>query len=156
MPSKAGQIVIDISAGTSKFVVDLEAAKGKLREFGSTGVGEHKAVSAAMKTLEGNFTNNKRAADAFVSMIPGMGTALKAAFPVIGAVAFAGVLAEVGTKVRDFFKEMEDGPKKIANAFRDIQGPLQLTNDALEITNARLENDIAKLEGKHENTLKVM
>ena len=156
MPSKAGQIVIDISAGTSKFVVDLEAAKGKLREFGSTGVGEHKAVSAAMKTLEGNFTNNKRAADAFVSMIPGMGTALKAAFPVIGAVAFAGVLAEVGTKVRDFFKEMADGPKKIANAFRDIQGPLQLTNDALEVTNARLENDIAKLEGKHENTLKVM
>jgi hypothetical protein len=55
-----------------------------------------------------------------------------------------------------FFKEMQDGPKKIANAFRDIQGPLQLTNDALEITNARLENDIAKLEGKHENTLKVM
>ena len=50
MPSKAGQIVIDISAGTSKFVVDLEAAKGKLREFGSTGVGEHKAVAAAMKT----------------------------------------------------------------------------------------------------------
>jgi hypothetical protein len=156
MPAKAGQIVIDISAGTSKFVVDLEAAKGKLREFGSTGVGEHKAVSAAMKTLEGNFTNNRRAADAFVGMIPGMGTALKAAFPVVGAIAFAGVIGEVGKKVYDFFKEMEDGPKKIASAFRDIQGPLQLTNDTLEITNARLENDIAKLEGKHENTLKVM
>ena len=155
MPAKAGQIVIDISAGTSKFVVDLEAAKGKIREFGSAGVGEHKAVSAAMKTLEGNFTNNRRAADAFVGMIPGMGTALKAAFPVVGAIAFAGVIGEVGNKVYDFFKNMEEGPKKIANAFREIQGPLQLTNDALAITNARLENDIAKLEGKHENTLKV-
>ncbi len=155
MPARAGQIVIDISAGTSKFVVDLEAAKGKIREFGAVGVGEHKAVSAAMKTLEGNFTNNRRAADAFVGMIPGMGTALKAAFPVVGAIAFAGVIGEVGKKVYDFFKGMEEGPKKIVNAFREIQGPLQLTNDALAITNARLENDIAKLEGKHENTLKI-
>lgn len=155
MPSTAGQIVIDISAGTSKFVVDLEAAKGKIREFGAAGVGEHKAVSAAMKTLEGNFTNNKRAADAFITTVLGAGPILKAAFPVVGALAFVGVIGEIGGKVDDFFKQMREGPEKIGGAFRSLNEPLRLTNDELLVANDRLANDIAKLEGKRQNTLKV-
>jgi hypothetical protein len=155
MAAKAGQIVIDISAGTSKFVVDLEAAKGKIREFGAAGVGEHKAVSAAMKTLEGNFTNNKRAADAFITTVLGGGPLLKAAFPVVGALAFAGVIGEVGNKVYDFFKEMKEAPEKIGGAFRSLNEPLRLTNDQLQVANDRLGNDIAKLEGKRQNTLKL-
>jgi len=156
MPAKAGQIVIDISAGTSKFVVDLEAAKGKIREFGAAGVGEHKAVSAAMKTLEGNFTNNKRAADAFLVMLPGVGKALQAAFPVVGAVAFAGVLGEVGSKVKDFFKTLHDAPEKAAGQWSALTQSLRLSNAELELTNAKLEQDISKLEGKPHNGLTVM
>ena len=76
MPIKAGQIVIDVTAGTAQFVADMKKAKGTIREFGAAGVGEPKAISAAMKTLEGNFTNNKRVADAFLATIPGIGNAL--------------------------------------------------------------------------------
>jgi hypothetical protein len=155
MPIKAGQIVIDVTAGTAQFVADMEKAKGKIREFGAAGVGEHKAISAAMKTLEGNFTNNKRAADAFLATIPGIGNALKTAFPVVGAIAFAGVLGEVAKKAHDFFKEMKDAPEKAAGQWGTFTQSLRLSNAELELTNAKLEQDIAKLEGKRQNNLVV-
>src|ERR1035438_7712882 len=37
----------------------------------------------------------------------------------------------------------------------DRNDPLRNTNDALAVSNARLENDIAKLEGKRQNNLKI-
>jgi hypothetical protein len=166
MPAKAGQIVIDISIGQAKMLLDLESAKGKLREFGAAGVNqfrqfgeagvsEHRAVAAAMKTVEGNFLNNKRAADSFLMTIPGLGKAVQAAFPVIGAIAFAGVLVEIGNKVHDFFKQMSEGPEKMEGTFRKAGDALRTTDDELLVSNARLENEIAKLEGKPENQLKL-
>jgi hypothetical protein len=166
MGRKAAIISIDVNAGTAKMLVDLEKGKAGLRSFGSqgassmhqfgaAGVTEHRAVAAAMKTVEGSFTNNRRAADAFLVMIPGLGKAVQAAFPVVGAIAFAGVIGEVGKKVYDFFKGMEEGPAKIANAFRSLNQAVHLSNDELLVSNDRLANDIAKLEGRRQNTLKL-
>ncbi len=153
MPVKAGQIVIDVDAGTAKMVVDLEKAKGKFREFGSAGVGETKAVSGALREMEGHFGNNIRAADAFVAKTLGLGPVLQAAFPIVGGLAFAGIIEETGKKVYEFFQNMSEGPKKVSEAFRSLNDSLRLTNDELQVSNVRLENDIAKLEGKRENTL---
>ncbi len=155
MPVKAGQIVIDITAGTGKFVVDMEAAKAKIREFGSAGVSEAKATRAAFKALEGQMFENKRAAEQFAEKLLGAGAVAKVAFPLVGGLAFAGMLGELGHKVHDFFKEMKEAPEKIHNAFRALGEPLRLTNDQLQVANDRLENDIAKLEGKRQNTLKL-
>jgi hypothetical protein len=158
MPAKAGQIVIDITAGTQKFVVDMEAASAKIRQFGKeahgsvTGV---QAVSGALRVMEGNVTNNLRAAERWAASLPGVANALKVAFPAVGAIAFAGVLSELGGKVHNFFKEVQEAPAKINDAFRALNEPLRTTNDQLQLANDRLENDIAKLEGKRQNNLKV-
>src|ERR1035438_10892092 len=114
MPIRAGQIVIDITAGTGKFVVDMENAKAKLREFGSTGVSETKATRAAFKAVEEQLFNNTRAAEQFAEKLLGVGTIAKVAFPIVGGLAFAGMLGEVGTKVHDFFKTLHDAPEKAA------------------------------------------
>lgn len=155
MATKAGQIVIDIDAGTAKFVMQMEQAKAKIREFGSAGVSEHRAVAAAMKELEGSFLSNRRAADAFLAMIPGLGEALKVAFPAVGAIAFAGVLAEVGTKAQEFFKNLREEPEKSAASWRTLNASVRTANDELELANARLEADIAKLMGKRQNNLAI-
>jgi hypothetical protein len=147
-------------------LLDLEKGKAGLRSFGSdgaksmhqfgaAGVSEHKAVSAAMKTLEGNFTSNKRAADAFIETIPGLGKVVQAAFPVVGALAFAGVIGDVAKKAFDFFKGMQEAPAKISSAFRSLSQSVHLSNDELLVSNDRLANDIAKLEGQRQNTLKL-
>jgi hypothetical protein len=158
VPAKAGQIVIDITAGTKQFVVDMESASAKIRQFGQEAHGSVsgvQAVSGTLRVLEGNVTNNLRAAERWVASLPGVAAALKVAFPVVGAVAFGGIVTELGSKVHNFFKEIQDAPGKISNAFRSLNDPLRATNDALEVSNARLENDIAKLEGKPQNNLKL-
>jgi len=158
MPTKAGQIIIDVQAGTSKFVVDMEKANAKIRELGTSSagaVGELKATTATMKTLEGGLTNNNRAATAFLVNILKLGPAMQVAFPVIGAIAFAGVIGEVGKKVYDFFKQLSEAPAKTKSAWSELTSSIQLSNAQLELSNAQLEQEIAKLEGKHQNNLAI-
>ncbi len=157
MPVKAGQIVIDITAGTAKFVSDMDQARGKIRQFGQeahNSVSGVQAVSGTLRVMEGNVTNNLRAAERWVASLPGVANALKVAFPVVGALAFAGVIESLGTKVADFYKGMEQAPAKISDAFRSLNDPLRTSNDQLKLANDRLENDIRKLEGKPQNNLK--
>jgi lambda family phage tail tape measure protein len=126
------------------------------RNAGHATVTGVQAASAAIREMEGNFTNNIRAVERFLTTIPGLSTALKAAFPVVGAIAFGSLIAEQVIKVRDFIKAMNKMPEEIRNSFRDMHTSLQMANDELRIVNDRLENDISKLEGKPQNNLALM
>lgn len=155
MARKAGVITIDLQAGTSQFVLDLEKAKGQVRDFGGHMTSSMASSSAAVRLFEGDVTHNLRAVERFLSTTLGLGPVLRAAFPVVGAIAFAGVIAETGKKVYDFFKGMEEAPEKISGAFHDLNAPLELANTQLELSNARMENTLAKLNRKPENHVKV-
>jgi len=155
MARKAGVITINLNAGTAQFFADMDRANAKIREFGTGHVTEARATAAAMKTLEGNLLSNTRAADKFLESVLGMGPVMQAAFPIIGGIAFGGMLVDIGKKAYEFWKGMQEGPKKIAIAFRELNAPLRLTNDELALSNARLANDIAQLEGKRQNNLAV-
>lgn len=155
MARKAGVISINLNAGTAQFMADMDAAGAKVREFKSHSVSEAKATAAGMKVLEGQFFNNAKAADGFVESILGAGPILQKAFPVIAAAGFAGMIGELTMKTVEFFKTIQEAPERIGGAFREIAAPIHLANDELAVANDRLENDIAKLEGHHENTLKL-
>jgi len=154
MAIAARTITVNLTAGTAKFFKDVDAATGKLREFGHEGVTNVQATSGALRVLEGNMTNNLRAAERFVANVLGLGPALKFAFPVVGAVALGGLLVELSSKAVEFWKSVRDAGIRSDQAFRGMLGPMRLTNDELALSNARLENQIAALEGHHENTLK--
>jgi len=111
------------------------------------------ATTAAVRVLEGGVTNNLRAVERFAAGTLKLGPILKAAFPLVGGLAFAGLIVGMGEKVYEFFKKASEGPARIANAFRELNAPLKLTNDELRVANDRLTNDIAKLEGRRQNTL---
>ena len=162
MARKAGVISISVEAGTAKFLADMDQANAKVGAFGAAAgkanagvVSSTKATTAAIKGLEGGFANNNKAAAAFITTMLGGGPVLQAAFPIFGALAFAGVLTEIGTGAAKFFKDMKTAPDRVARSFREMNAPLRLTNDELAVTNARLENEIAQLEGRRENTLKL-
>lgn len=72
------------------------------------------AASAELRVLEGSFVGSTRAAGAFLSSLPGVGTALQAAFPVFGAVALLGVLAQMTEKVVKLTEDF-DGLRKISD-----------------------------------------
>src|ERR1700728_1184228 len=131
-------------------------ASSGIRLIGSsshTAVSGMQATSAAVRVLEGGLTNNLRAVERFAAGTLKLGPILQAAFPLIGGLAFAGLVVSIGEKVYEFFKKASEGPARIANAFRELNAPLKLTNDELRVANDRLTNDIAKLEGRRQNTL---
>ena len=162
MAKKAGQIVVSLSAGTATFIADMDKANAKLKQFGLQGqqsnghmVSSMASSSAAIRTLEGNFTNNIRAAERFIGLLPGMSKLVSAAFPLVGAIAFGGVLYEMGVKAEEFIKKFRTASEAIGGSFNLLAAPLRLTNDELRVANDRLANDIAKLEGHRQNTLKL-
>lgn len=153
--AKIRSITVNFNAGTAKFGQDVDKASAKVREFGGHTVSSMQASSAAIRTLEGNFTNNLRAVERFMATTLRMGPVLQAAFPVVGAIAFGGAVFEIGKKVHEFFKEMKNAGETIAGSFRQATGGMRLTNDELRVSIDRLNNDIAKLEGHKQNTLKL-
>jgi len=166
VPKRIGTVVIDLAAGTSRFTSDINQAEVRVKKFGSSGsqamreFGGHTAssmmaASGAIRTMEGNLTHNVRAVERFMSTTLGLSPVLQAAFPIVGAVAFSGLIVGIGEKVYEFFKTIQNAPEKVNLMFRELNAPLKLTNDQLDVTNDRLENQIAKLEGRRQNTLKL-
>jgi hypothetical protein len=149
-------------AGTRTFVTDVEIAKTKLREFGVVGqstnagmVSSTKATTAAVKGLEGQFANNNRAAVAFFTTVLSGGKIAQAAFPLVGGLAFGGMLVTVAEKAGDFFKKLAEAPARARDAFRGIYEPLQKENDELQVTNDKLAMEIGKLSGRPGNGLQL-
>ena len=175
----AGRVVsslrIDIDAGTAKAVLEMNTLNATFTDFGKrarvasgeagafqrslNGIGTHgvsqmQATSGALRVLEGGLNNNLRAAERFIASISGLGPILQAAFPLVGGIAFAGLLLKLGEEVHKFYTDVRDAPEKIQSAFLSLHASSRLANDEIALTNTRLENQIAKLEGKHQNILK--
>jgi hypothetical protein len=178
-PKNVGVIRIALNAGTAEFLADMDKANARLTQFGrsaksidletpmakagqmgrelesagSHGVSGVQAVSGALRVMEGGITNNLRAAERFTANVLGLGPILQAAFPLIGAIAFLGIIVKVGEEVHKQYAELRDYPEKLAGGWRDVQAPLQKTNDELDLANIKLKNQVAVLEGRHQNTL---
>ena len=156
--AKAGRLVVNLEAGTAQFVLDMDKANKKLNEFGAHGVSSMQATSAALRTLEGNFTNNLRAAERFLATTLNLGGVLQKAFPIVGGIALLGVLTDLFKKageVHDALLKMEQAPQRIGSEFRQLNEPIAQSNAELAVTNDKLEMAIAKLEGKKSNGLKL-
>src|SRR5581483_3428511 len=155
MARRAAGVTVTFSAGSATFRRDVDQNTAKIRQFGAHTTSSMAASSAAIRTLEGNFDHNLRAVERFLGTTLKLGPVLQAAFPIVGGVAFAGLLVDIGEKVVKFVRDIQTAPEKIRGAFRELNAPLRLTNDELDLANSRLEADIAKLEGKRQNTLAI-
>jgi hypothetical protein len=133
----------------------MKALQSATQAMGHGTVSSMQASSAAIRALEGGMTGNIRAAERFISLIPGVGKALQAAFPVVGGIALAGIFVKIGEEAAKAIKKVEEAPQSITNSFRELNNAAQSSNDALAITNDKLENEIAKLQGKPQNNLKL-
>ncbi len=162
MAAPIGQMNIVLSANAATFSEaisqaqrQLDALANKSKAAGHSTVSSVQAASAALRELNGDFTNNIRAVERFITTIPGVGSALKAAFPLVGGVAFAALLAEMGKKIYEFQKQMTELPTKIQDGFRQMNLSTQMAADNLRLVNDRLQNEINKLEGKPQNNLAI-
>lgn len=120
----AGNINIVLSVNKANYTAamaeahrQLDVFAGKAAATGKTTASSMIAGSAAAKELSGHFENNTRGAVKFPTTLPGVGNALKAAFPLIGGLAFAGMLVGIGTQIAEFVKKANAMPQAIREGF---------------------------------------
>jgi hypothetical protein len=153
MGRTVGAVSLNFTAGNGQLISVLEQNKAKLTEYKNHAISSTQAAGAAFRALDG--TLSIRAVEQFTTKFLGLGPILQAAFPLVGALAFADVIHNMSDKAEEFFNKIRFGAEIAMAAFRNMNAPLRAANDELRITNDRLDNDIAKLEGKRQNTLKL-
>ncbi len=162
MPDAAGSVNIVLSVNQANFTQamanaqrELDKFAGKSKDAGHATVSSMQASSAAIRGLENPLGNNLRAVERFISTIPGVGKALQAAFPLVGGIAFGGMLVEMGMKVSAFITKVNEMPKAIGAGFASLNLSGQTSVDQLRLTNDTLQNTINKLQGKPQNNAKI-
>ena len=161
MPDAAGKVNIvlsvnqaNFSAGMAEAQRELDKFAGKTKAAGHGTVSSMQAASASIRLLENPLGSNIRAIERLISQSKVLSNVMKAAFPLVGAIAIGGMIAKLGAEVAAFIKKIQEMPKAIQQGFDALNLSARTTNDELDLTNARLANQIAKLQGKPQNNLK--
>jgi hypothetical protein len=92
----------------------------------------------------------------FISQLPGVSTALSAAFSGVAIILVGKVIIEVAEKVHKLVQEFNaagESAKKIGEGFAKINEPIEKSNHQLELSIIKTQNAIAKLEHKPQNFL---
>jgi hypothetical protein len=162
MATRVRTISVNLTAGTAQFFADLREASGKIKEFKKEAVegnkevaSEARSMTALMKVAEGGMLNNAKAADLLLEKYLGLGKAAQSIFPVVGGAAAIGVAIEGAKKLYEFYKDLRDAEEKASDVYAGVGTPLKLANDEQAIAIQRVENEIARMEGHHENTLRL-
>ena len=111
------------------------------------------AASGAIREFEGSLPI--RAVERFLTSTLNLGPVLQAAFPLVGAIAFAGVITENVNKLLELSAAGFNAPEVIARAFRDMVDKIQQGNSELDLAIAKTQQNLDKLTGKHNDGLQV-
>jgi uncharacterized coiled-coil protein SlyX len=94
--ASAAAAMAEVNAGAAASARAMAGAQAGAGAAASHTVPQFAAASGALRELQGNFDHNIRAGERFLTTTLGLGPALEAAFPVVGALALVGILFEVG------------------------------------------------------------
>ncbi len=154
MPEQAaGNINIVLSVNKANYTAAMAEAQrqldvfaGKSKAAGHATVSSMQASSAAIRELKNPLGDNVRAVERFLTTIPGVGSALKAAFPLIGGLAFAGMLTGIATQIVDFVKKVNAMPESIRSGFAALSLEQKTATDSLAVMSDKLNEAHAAFE----------
>ncbi len=157
MPSQAqiAELYVSLKAQTAQFHAAMGEATTEMRNFS-------KNTRASMEEAKGSIALVgeqigvvlPRHLRNFVAGLPGVATAMSAAFDAVAIIALIHLVVEAGEKVYEFAYKNEEAARKNAEAWRTVAKPIKDTEAELALTNAKMEDTIAKLEHKPGDGLK--
>jgi len=106
--------------------------------------------------MENPLGNNIRAIERLISQSKFLSGVLKAAFPIVGAIAIGAMVAKLGSEVGAFITKVNQMPAAITKGFASLDLAATTSVDELQLTNDALQNSINKLQGKPQNNLKIV
>lgn len=130
---------------------ELKAALDAVAGPSHKAVTDVQATSAAIRSLEGN--PGIRALENFLAKTLGLGPAMSAIFPLIGAYAFGKILFDIGEKAYETEQKAAHAGKAFEEAYDEAHDKAQVVNDDLQLTNDKLQDQIDKLSGHPNNGL---
>jgi hypothetical protein len=136
------------SSGISGAIRANKQFKQSVDELGHGTVSQMQAASASIRLVEGDMSRSVRAVERFITTIPGVGKALQAAFPLVGAAATVGILVRIGEEAYQAVQKVRQMGSAIQSGMESITASGRLANDQMAVTNARLQEEIDKLEHK--------
>ncbi|WP_433963665.1 hypothetical protein [Tunturiibacter gelidiferens] len=120
---------------------------------GHTTVTSMQAASASIRLLENPLGNNTRAIERLLSQSKLLSGVMQSAFPIVGAVAMATIIVDLGKKVYDFSQSAKNSLTNVKQGFEALNDSTRKSGIELDVANDKLANTIAKLEHKPENLL---
>jgi len=139
------------SAGITKSRAEMKALAGDSKE---TGREMHEAMTRGRESVA--LLSNEiglhldRELRNFLAGMPAVTKALAGAFDIAAVIGIGFALAESAKRVAEFIKEAKEMPRVIAEGFESLNLSAQAANDELDVTNDKIERQIAKLEHKPE------
>jgi hypothetical protein len=136
-PEAANQALAMVREQMQQTAAAAEGAGSSFARFGSEvedGVPHMAAASAALRALRGDFNENMRAGERFLSMLPGMESLLQTAFPAVGALALGVALSQLAEKSYSAFENIVELKKALEDLGElDITIGKKLSSNADEI-----------------------
>jgi hypothetical protein len=147
-------LYIDLDARIAKLEGSLNKGRAEVRKFAGETKTSMRETREAIRLLGDEVgVHLPFALEQFIARMGGVGSLVAKAFNSIAVVGFGMVAIETGKKIYEFFKQAEEQARKFQEGLSNLHASLQQTNDQALVTNDRLRNDIARLEGKPQNNL---
>lgn len=143
------------SAGANKVIAINKRIAKSAQDAGHATVSQMQASSAAIRALDNPLGNNIRAVERLLTTIPGVGKALQAAFPIVGAVAIGTMIAKATLEVVKFIDTARKVPAALNSSSMQLNLDFGATNDELQVTIDKLDIANGKLEKKPINGMKL-
>ncbi len=131
------------AAESARAVVD-ELRSSEDRETASLGrnMSARMAASSEIRVFSGNLQGSTRAAGAFLSLLPGMGAAMQAAFPIFGAIALGEIFVDLGRKAYDLYEKYIDldfAAQKFSDTVNKMGDRQFIDSHSIEVARKRYE-----------------
>ena len=126
-----------------KTITDAETnSENRETEAIVRGISSRQAATAVIGGFEGRMMSSNRAAAAFLSTTLGLGPALQAAFPIIGALALGSVLVEIGKNAYNAYEKfvsLDSVSKKLLEDFKKMAEADFINVRSIETATERLD-----------------
>jgi len=152
---KVAEIYADLVLNNAKFNAALNESGNNIKKFNAESRAQFREAQGGIALLGDEIgLRLPRHLRSFVADLPGVATAMNAAFNTIAVIGLISVVVEAGKKLFEFVEKNHEAAKKNAEAWQGAIQPINDTNDKLELTKTKLDNAIAKIEHKPQNKIK--
>lgn len=149
-------LYIDLDAKVTRLQKSLDEATGVVRRSSRQMQREMREARGSIMLLSEELgVHLPRHLRNFVAELPGVSTLMASAFTGVAVFGLGKLVAEGAVKLYQMGKAAREAGEKTRDAFSAMNQAAQGSNDELRVTNDRLENEIAKLEHKPANNLKL-